>query len=552
MRALPRHGATLWVDAHVTRWTCSQQTVFRVVLQDDTDRVEAHKALERTEDRLRAVLDMSPEAVLATDDTGRITEANESADHMFGFNPGGLLGRYLMELLTPSVDDERVRILKSSFATGQSGAISNKRYEILGRRQDGGAFPLSLSARTLHPDDRGVVFVVRDLTKERTLEQELQGLEETQSVGRLASGMANDFKGLLTNIVHCADRALERLEKGHPTRDHVMSVRQAAETRKALITRLTGSDGMECSSPEPVSLGAEVQCAFSALRPFFEQDISVDVDLQEPGHRTSITRSEVEHILLHVLANAHETTGEAKKIALRTRQVELRSEDTEGPSPLRPGSYLALEIVDCGPRMEPSTRRGGVISSLTREHTGARRGQPMGMVQTIARNHGGDVEITDEAGAAATVRVLLPIVERVCNEPRGAKPCRAAPRATVLVVEDYELVCTSIRYYLSRAGYRVLEARTAADALHVYRSQSGEVDMVLADVVLPDGSGLHLTRRLERLMPHPEIVLVSGYPEEHLRGRSDFDPKTPVLRKPFSGRQLVQTVERRLSNRRRT
>jgi CheY-like chemotaxis protein len=174
------------------------------------------------------------------------------------------------------------------------------------------------------------------------------------------------------------------------------------------------------------------------------------------------------------------------------------------------------------------------------------RGLGMTTVYAIARKRGGDAELVSRPGQGTTVRLLLPIAKRAPTRTQSRGQAVAQCRGTILVVEDDALVRTSIRHYLRRAGYQVLEARTAADALRIYRNQSGEVDLVLTDVVLPGMSGPHLRRRLQQLLPKPPVVLVSAYPEEKLRQRPDFDPGASVLPKPFSEKQLLEAVEAEL------
>jgi len=110
-----------------------------------------------------------------------------------------------------------------------------------------------------------------------------------------------------------------------------------------------------------------------------------------------------------------------------------------------------------------------------------------------------------------------------------------------LFVEDQEFVRKVTREVLQSAGYRVLTAGSAAEALRTYDQHRSGVDLLLTDVVLPGNNGRVLAKELRREDEELKVLLVTGYGDQ-----MEFNQRQPpvekCLFKPFSARMLLRTV----------
>jgi CheY-like chemotaxis protein len=130
----------------------------------------------------------------------------------------------------------------------------------------------------------------------------------------------------------------------------------------------------------------------------------------------------------------------------------------------------------------------------------------------------------------------------VATAPVTALPWR--PLETILLVEDEAFVRKAAAEVLESAGYRLVIAGSAAEALELCRESCETVDLLLADVVMPGMGGPELAAEFERLCPRPRVLLMSGYVEgghaERLPQRSTYD--NGYLAKPFSRQTLLKKV----------
>jgi two-component system, cell cycle sensor histidine kinase and response regulator CckA len=121
-------------------------------------------------------------------------------------------------------------------------------------------------------------------------------------------------------------------------------------------------------------------------------------------------------------------------------------------------------------------------------------------------------------------------------------------KQTVLLVEDEPFVRSAVAEAVESAGYKVLTASSAAEALEVYRNGIEAIDLLLADVVMPDINGHDLARKVLAFSPHTEVLLMSGYEEQLIRYEESLEA-IDFLAKPFSIPTLLQRIRGLLSRR---
>jgi CheY-like chemotaxis protein len=113
---------------------------------------------------------------------------------------------------------------------------------------------------------------------------------------------------------------------------------------------------------------------------------------------------------------------------------------------------------------------------------------------------------------------------------------------TVLLVEDEAQVRKLIRAVLSNAGYRVLDATDALEALRISEQESGEIELLVTDVVMPTMNGRELAELLRRTRKHTKVLYLSGYTDDAIAHHGVLDPGIALLQKPVTPDALLSHV----------
>ncbi len=210
-----------------------------------------------------------------------------------------------------------------------------------------------------------------------------------------------------------------------------------------------------------------------------------------------------------------------------------------------PGQYVLFAITDTGKGMDEVTIARAVDPFFTTKAAGEGTGLGLPQVYGFVKQSGGHLKIYSEVGEGTTVKLYLP---RNFGE-ETAQPGRVAALAvtgteTVLVVDDDEIVRTTVASMLEDLGYTVLLASNGREALALLEKR-GNVDLLFTDVVMPGAiSGRQLAERAVEIVPQLRVLFTSGYTENAIVHNGRLDAGVELLSKPYGREQLAAKVRR--------
>jgi CheY-like chemotaxis protein len=268
------------------------------------------------------------------------------------------------------------------------------------------------------------------------------------------------------------------------------------------------------------------------------------LDLQARPGRIKADPSQMDQVLLNLAANSRDSMPGGGRLTVRT-------ENAGGEDPARlppgvpPGRYAVLSVTDTGHGMDEATMAHIFEPFFTTKGPGKGTGLGLAIVQEIVKQLGAHATVSSTPGRGTTFRIYFQALEGAAETVAAVPPPAAdlrRGRETVLVAEDDDELRPLVRNMLSRAGYTVLEARQAADALALGEHYPGPIHLLLTDVVLPGLNGPELTQRLRRLRPDVRFLYTSGYPSDAVLRYGIPDLNTSFLHKPFTPHLLWAKV----------
>ncbi len=385
-----------------------------------------------------------------------------------------------------------------------------------------------------------LVGTAEDITERMDLEERLRQSQKMDAVGQLAGGIAHDFNNILC-VVQGYASLLQSTEKlSNEARDATKEILLAAERAGALTRQLLAISRNQIFQSSQLDLNETVANMGQMLQRTLGENIRLEVRRAPDLPCIQGDAGMIAQILLNLGVNARDAMPQGGTLTIATQRVKIAPSPSLKPDE-RPGDFACLSVSDSGCGI-PAEHVARVFEPFfTTKVQGKGTGLGLAIVYGIVKQHQGWIDLRSASGQGTTFKIYLPAASTEVESPPKSQPLPPKRgKETVLVVEDDLAVRELTRNALSRHGYRVLEAGTGAEAVAQWRLHGRAIDLLLTDVILPDGiTGLELADRLHRDRPQLHIVFFSGYPPDVVG--SDFSSAN-FVRKPFAPEQLEAKI----------
>ena len=388
----------------------------------------------------------------------------------------------------------------------------------------------------------GAIALLRDVTQQRNLEQQLAQSQKMEAIGQLAGGVAHDFNNLLTVIVGCSELALEDFERNDPRRQNVDEVLAAARHAALLTQQLLAFSRRQVIQPRPLQLNDIVQGMNNMLRRLIGNHIQLSTVLRPELSLVTADQSQLEQVVLNLVVNARDAMADGGALRVETEE-DVLSASAALELGVNPGRFVVLTVTDTGTGMSEETRKRLFEPFFTTKEVGKGTGLGLSTVYGIVHQNGGVIRVNSEPGQGTEFRILLP---RAVRDGRAqfSVPPEVAEVAigNVLLIEGDDAVRQIIARMLRSVGHTVIEASNLSDARHTL-SEQGRVDLVLTGIGL---AGAEFADELSAAQSGVRILFMTGGGPIVKRPNEGLLDDRTLLAKPFSRAQLLEKVQQAL------
>ena len=399
----------------------------------------------------------------------------------------------------------------------------------------------------------GAAVIAMDTTAEQELQAQLLQSQKMEAIGRLAGGVAHDFNNLLTVISSYSALALESLPGDAPLRADVIEIRDAADRAAALTKQLLAFSRKQLMQPQVVSLNDVAGDMERLLRRLIGEDVLLTMTLAPDLGEVLADPGQLQQVILNLAVNARDAMPDGGELRIETANANLSSELSIGALGAQAGEYVTLVVSDTGAGMSVDTQAHLFEPFYTTKPVGQGTGLGLSTVYGIVKQSGGDIHVQSALGRGSAFKVYFPR-HRSPDTPRRLTPAgvpRFGGSETILVAEDDDALRALATRVLRRAGYQVIEARGAREAIEVGIRHRGAIDLLVTDVVMPELSGRTVAERLMADRPGLRVLYMSGYTDDDVVRRGVVAAQTEFIQKPFTPDALTKRIRQVLEPRRR-
>ncbi|MCG2777273.1 MAG: PAS domain S-box protein, partial [Desulfobacterales bacterium] len=454
-RMIKKNGNYVWVEtASRLRQNTNNDQPFEVisVTRDITDRKKAEEALRESEEKYRILVENANDAIFVMQDQ-KVKFPNPRAIEM---------GRNL------AVDLERVPFLNYIHPEDREMVIERYKKRIKGEEaphtytfrlmdREGEALWAELNAILINWEGKPATLnFLRDITKQKKLEAQLQQARRMEALGTLAGGIAHDFNNLLmgiqgrTSLMMDIDSSLKHYENLKGIEDIVKS---AADLTKQLLG-FARSGKYEVKPTDLNELIHKTSQMFGRTK----KEIKTHTKYQKNIWAAEVDRGQIEQVMLNLYVNAWQAMPGGGDLYLQTDNVTL-DENYAQPYEINPGRYVKISVTDTGVGMDKATQDRIFEPFFSTKEMA--RGIGLGLASTygIIKNHGGIINVCSEKGEGATFDIYLPASEKEVIEEKKLPETVIRGTETILLVDDEDMIVGVGEKILKRMGYNVLTAR---------------------------------------------------------------------------------------------
>ena len=514
-------------------------------IDDVTERKErAEATLQESEERFKKMADTAPVMIWVAGPDKGCTFFNKSWLAFAGRPMEQELGSGWTGSVHPDDLNRCLDTYSSSFYARRSFQMEHRL-----RRADGEyRWLLNSGVARFEP---GGVFVgyigsCVDITDLKRTQEEHLARQKLESVGTLAGGIAHDFNNLLGGVLAHAELALSELASGSRPEQELQRIRAVAIRGAEIVRQLMIYAGQDSDVSEPVDVSRIVEDMLELLKISVSKHAVVETDLGEALPAVLANPAQIRQVVMNLITNSSDAIGDSDGvIRVTTRRVPVgRDSPVAASERLAEGDYLQLQVSDTGQGMTPEMQARVFDPFFTTKLAG--HGLGLAVVQGIVRTLGGTIRLVSAPGKGTMFQILLPCVEDTAQARRAFSGDEVETLgyrgATILFVEDEDLLRQAASKMFRTRGLSVIEASDGTAALDLIRVHKDQIDVLLLDVTLPGASSREVFEEARRLRPGLPVIVTSANSEE-MAVASLARKVERFLRKPYKLSDVVEMIQ---------
>jgi len=501
----------------------------------------------RAEQRMRvqsAALEAAANEILITDRDGRIVWANPSFSRYTGYALKEAIGKTPGELVKSGLHDHA--FYKEMWDTILSG--KPWRGQMINRRKNGTHFSEDVTITPV-TSERGIshfVAVKQDITERLSLEAQVQKAQRMEALGELSAGIAHDFNNILAATLLYIGLLADEPGMADSARGVLRELEKEVQRGSSLTKQLLSFGRQKPGKLSVVDLRDLFTGMQRMLQRLLGERVRVRARMPSEALMVHADGAMIEQVIINLCINARDAMPGGGDLTISGRIIDIPAHLSQYDG--KNGRYVEFSVEDTGCGMSEEVRSRIFEPFFTTKEAGRGTGLGLAIVSRILRQHKGWISVESTLGKGSCFSLFLPVSSRESeNLEKKETPLMPGNGERILLLEDE----TSLREAMTRAlregGYSVTEFATIPAARLHLSMATDAYDLLLTDLVLPDGGdGVQFAKEIRTQSNGIQVIVCSGYPDDQGRASDVPDHEFCHVSKPFTARQLLSAVRRQL------
>jgi len=507
------------------------------------DTVAAQKIqLRRSEEKYRQLVDHAGDGIFILENkTFRFI--NPRTEELTGLKMAEMQPLSFTSLIHP---DDRIRVREHlEKGAGIMTGVTTCAFRL--ERRPGETIWVELNTvPTTWEDKPATLNFMRNINRQKKLEDQLSQAQKMEALGTLSSGIALNFNNILGSIIGNTELILDKLPPDDSRRLYLDQVMDASLKARQMVEQILIFSRKGQHEQSPVDITAVIEGAVQFLRASIPPNIRIHAHIMTRKNIVMANATQLSQLLLNLATNsaqAMQTSGGNIHISMNLLTVKDKqpAEETE----LAPGDFVRLTIADNGSGIPVEIQPKIFDPYFTTKAPDQGTGMGLSVAMGIVNAHGGHIDLISTPGLGTTFHIYLPVMpareKAVLPKPEVRSP---VGWERILVVDDDERILKVLVEMLGELGYAVEPFNTAEVALDHLHKSSRPYDLVITDLEMPGMAGIEFARRVKDLRSNLPILLCTGFLEPADGKHADII--TAVIKKPFYREDLARIVRNAL------
>lgn len=513
-------------------------------LNDQSQRELAER--KKVEEQLRKIsvaVEQSPVSIIITDRDGDIEYVNPHFSRLTGYSFDEAVGQNPRILKSGETSSAEYRQLWETILAG-----GEWQGQFLNQKKNGDLYWEQALIAPIR-DEQGIVShfiaIKENITERKRLESQVRHSQKMEAIGQLAGGISHDFNNILTAIIGFASIIQQKLPDKSPLIELAQQLTAAAERGSTLTRGLLAFSRKQESNPVVMDLNEILDRVQQLLVRLISEDVHLEIRHSSQKLPIMADSVEIEQILMNLTTNARDAMPHGGSIDISTEAVTLDSDFVLASGFGQPGEYVLLKFSDTGAGMDGDVLKHLFEPFYTTKEPGKGTGLGLSIVYGIIKKQNGYIICQSEIGNGTTFHIYFPLLAE-CHMPAEILfPDHDSDQdrsEVILVAEDNKAARMVSKRILEEFGYSVLLASDGLEAVDLFKSNDGKIDLIVLDFLMPGLNGLQVCHAVRAIRPETKILFCSGYSENEVVKQGWLAHGTALLLKPYTPKELLMKI----------